>query len=129
LAGLSERVRARPSSESVIEAFAAAGQGGHDPDEAELVYLWGIVVTRAPEAAARAFGHSAVGMVGVFQELIAERLGLDAESPRAGVLAAAIAGVVSFTYMAWLEEDGRMPLGKKLAEAFDALNDLRLAQR
>ena len=126
LARVSEIVRARPPSESVIEAFAAAGQ---DPDQSdddrELVLLWGLVVHRSPDAAARALGHSTVGMAEVFQVLVAERLSIDATSTRAGALGAAIAGVVSYTCHQWVISGGRIPLGTMLAEAFDSLNDLR----
>jgi AcrR family transcriptional regulator len=126
LARVSEIVRARPPSESVIEAFAAAGQ---DPDQSdddrELVLLWGLVVHRSPDAAARALGHSTVGVAEVFQVLVAERLGIDATSTRAGALGAAIAGVVSYTYHQWVLDGGRIPLGTMLADAFDSLNDLR----
>jgi TetR/AcrR family transcriptional regulator, regulator of mycofactocin system len=123
---VSARVRARPSSESVIEAFAEAGQ---DPDESdedrELVLLWGLVVHRSPDAAARALGHSTIGVAEVFQVLVAERLGIDATSDRAGALGAAIAGVVGYTFHQWVIKGGRVPLGTMLAEAFDSLNDLR----
>jgi AcrR family transcriptional regulator len=124
LEGLSVRVRARPPSESVIEAFAAAGQTDEDPDELHMVLLWGIVVNRSQGAAARALGHSAVDMAEVFQTLVAERLGLAADDTRAGALGAAIAGLVSFTYRQWVRERGRRPLGEMLAEAFDSLSDL-----
>jgi AcrR family transcriptional regulator len=124
LEGLSIRVRARPASESVLEAFAAGGQGNDDPDERDLILLWGIVVSRSPDAAAKALGHSAVGIADAFQPLIADRLGLEADDPRVGPLAAAIAGVVSFVYRQWVKERGSRSLSEMLAEAFDSLGDL-----
>jgi AcrR family transcriptional regulator len=124
LEGLSIRVRARPASESVIEAFAAGGQANDDPDERDMILLWGIVVNRSPDAAARALGHSAVDIAAVFQTLIAERLGVEADDTRVGALASAIAGVVSFIYRQWVAERGRRPLAEMLAEAFDSLGDL-----
>jgi TetR/AcrR family transcriptional regulator, regulator of mycofactocin system len=124
LEGLSAHVRARPPSESVLEAFAAAGQDNQDPDDRDMILLWGIVVNRSPEAAARALGHSAVGIADAFQPLIAERLGLETDDPRVGPLAAAIAGLVSFVYHRWVNERGSRPLSDMLAEAFDSLGDL-----
>jgi AcrR family transcriptional regulator len=124
----SARVRARPPSESVIEAFAAAGADPDvDPDERDLVLLWGIVVHRSPEAAARALGHSSVGMAEVFQALIAERLQLAVDDPKTGALGAAIAGVVAFTYRQWVLSGGRGQLDEMLAEAFNSLGELGIA--
>jgi AcrR family transcriptional regulator len=128
LARLSEQVRARPSSESIIEAFSAAGRTRADPDDGDLVLLWGIVVHRSPDAAAKALGQSTVGVADLFQVLIAERLGLDDADPRAGALGAALAGMVGFTYRRWVQSSGTGPLGDMLAEAFDSLGDLHITR-
>jgi len=127
LARLSEQVRARPASESIIEAFSAAGRTRTDPDDGDLILLWGIVVHRSPDAAAKALGQSTVGVAELFQMLIAERLGIDSSDQRAGALGAALAAMVGFTYQRWVQSSGVTPLGDMLAEAFDSLGDLRVA--
>jgi AcrR family transcriptional regulator len=128
LENLSECLKARPRSESILEAFAAAGRAADDDDDRrELVLLWGIVVHRSPTAATKALTQATVGMVETFQALIADRLGLDPDDQRAGTLGAALAGAVSFTYRRWVQSTGRMDLGDMLAEAFDSFRDLQAA--
>ena len=123
---MSERVRRRPPSESLADAFAAAEQEvDASPEERELVLLWGIVVHRSPDAAAAAMGRSAVDMQRAFGQLVAERLGVTPDDARAGALGAALAGVVGFTYGRWVEDGGQGRLDEMVTGAFRALADFQ----
>jgi AcrR family transcriptional regulator len=128
LTRVSEAVRARPAGESLIQAFSAAGvisgEDSDDSDDSEFWLVWGQAVLRSPTAAALAMSHSAVSMEDTFRDVAAQRLQIPAEDPRVGVLGVAIAAVVAFTYRSWVLDDGREPLGKVLAQAFEALRDL-----
>src|SRR5262245_29804323 len=110
LGQISARVRGRPTSESLLEAFAAAGSATDDADpDHDLWLLWARVVKRSPDAAARALGRSTVSMYETFTELVAERLGIPSDEPRARVLAVAIASVVGYTFQQWVLDGGRVP--------------------
>jgi AcrR family transcriptional regulator len=125
LAQMSALVSARPRGESVIEAFTAAGlDADSNFSDRDLRLLWGKVVQRSPEAAARAMSHSAVSLEHVFRTLVADRLGIPDDDPRAAAVGAAVAGVTGFTYRRWVEDEGQEPLGKRLAAAFEALSAL-----
>lgn len=125
LGNMSGRVRARPPDETLLQAFAGAGRAAGEPDEDDdVLLLWGQAVVRSPDAAVRAMSRSAVNMEETFRVLAAERLQIGAEDPRASILGVAIAGVVAFTYRDWVLDEGRQPLGKLLAQAFETLRDL-----
>ena len=82
LGRISELVRSRPPSESVLQAFTEAEQAVRlDPSERELVLLWGIVVDRSPVAATLALTHSAFSKADVYEQLIAERTGAGRDDP------------------------------------------------
>ena len=122
---LSESVRARPASESVLQAFTEAEKARRmDPSERELVLLWGIVVERSPLAANRALAHSAVSSASTYRQLIAERTGADQDDPAVGAMAAAITGVISYAFGRWMLLGGRAPLGPMIAEALTVLRDI-----
>jgi AcrR family transcriptional regulator len=125
LGRVSELVRARPASESVLQAFTEAERSRRlDPSESELVLLWGIVVERSPVAANKALAHSAVSSAGTYQLLIAERIGSDPDDPAVGAMAAAIAGVISYEFGRWMRLGGRAPLGQMIADALTVLKDI-----
>ncbi len=122
---LSDLVRARPASESVLQAFMEAEHaGGLDPSERELALLWGIVVERSPMAANKALAHSAVSAAATYQQLIAERTGADPDDPEVGAMAAAIAGVISYTFGRWFRLGGKDALGPMIADALTVLKDI-----
>jgi AcrR family transcriptional regulator len=125
-----EHIRRLPPSQSVFEVFSTEALEAEslDPDERELILLFGLAVHRSPDEARRALAGSTVNMIEVFHEVVAERLGLAAGDPRAGALAAAFAGVVGFTYSRWVETGGRTPLVQALAEMFTALQDVLAEQ-
>jgi hypothetical protein len=79
---------------------------------------------RSPESALPALAQSSAAVTQVFQGAIAERLDLDPASARAGVLAAALAGLVGYTYSRWVNQGGTGSLAEMLTEGFDALADL-----
>jgi AcrR family transcriptional regulator len=122
---ISNFVRARPPEESLVEAFSGAvGAAQEAETELDMVLLWGIAVHRSPEPALRAMAHTALTMNGVFQEIIAERLGIDRFDPRAGALGAAFSGLVAYSYQRWVAEGGTGSLADMLAESFAVLSEL-----
>ena len=92
--------------------------------ELDMVLLWGIAVHRSPEPARRAMAHSALTMNGVFQSIIAERLGIEASDPKAGALGAAFSGLVTYTFSRWVAEGGTGSLADMLAASFAVLSEL-----
>jgi AcrR family transcriptional regulator len=118
-------VRARPSEESLVEAFSAAVATAQATEtELDMVLLWGIAVHRSPESAHRAMAHSALTMNGAFQAIIAERLGIDESDPKAGALGAAFSGLVTYTFSRWVDEGGTGSLADMLAGSFAVLSEL-----
>jgi AcrR family transcriptional regulator len=122
---ISNFVRARPPEESLVEAFSGAvGAAQEAETELDMVLLWGIAVHRSPEPALRAMAHTALTMNGIFQAIIAERLGIDQFDPRAGALGAAFSGLVAYSYQRWVAEGGTGSLAGMLAESFAVLSEL-----
>ncbi len=125
LGRISELVRSRPPSESVLQAFTEAEQAVRlDPSERELVLLWGIVVDRSPVAATLALTHSAFSKADVYEQLIAERTGAGRDDPAVGAMASAIAGVISYAFGRWVRLGGRAALGQMIAESLTVLKDI-----
>ncbi|MGP0029199.1 MAG: TetR/AcrR family transcriptional regulator [Acidimicrobiales bacterium] len=123
---ISNLVRARPAEETLVEAFSEAVAAAQEAEtEMEMVLLWGIAVHRSPEPALRAMAQSALAMNGVFQAIIAERLGIDQFDTRAGALGAAFSGLVAYSYQRWVSEGGTGSLADMLAESFAVLSELR----
>jgi AcrR family transcriptional regulator len=118
-------VRARPPEESLVEAFSAAVATAQATEtELDMVLLWGIAVHQSPFPARRAMAHSALTMNGVFQAIIAERLGINEADPKAGALGAAFSGLVTYTFSRWVAEGGTGSLADMLAGSFAALSEL-----
>jgi len=118
-------VRARPPEEILVEAFSEAVAAAQEAEtELDMVLLWGIAVHRSPEPALRAMAQSALTMNGVFQAIIAERLGIDEFDPKAGALGAAFSGLVAYSYQRWVAEGGTGSLADMLAESFGVLSEL-----
>jgi len=118
-------VRARPPEESLLEAFSEAIAASQEAEtEFDMVLLWGIAVHRSPEPALRAMAHSALIMNGVFQAIIAERLGICEFDTRAGALGAAFSGLVAYSYQRWVAEGGTGSLAETLAASFATLSEL-----
>lgn len=125
LSRISELVRSRPPSESVLQAFTEAEQAVRlDPSERELVLLWGIVRERSPVAATLALAHSAVSRAGVYEKLIAERTRAQPDDPAVEAMASAIGGVISYAFGRWVRLGGRAPLGQMIAESLSVLKDI-----
>lgn len=121
---LVDYVRSLPPTKSVFEWWAERPPEDMDPDERELVLLFGISVHRSPQEAAKALACSAVNMTTVYQELIAERYGLPSDDPRAGALGSAVSGIVAYTYGNWVDAGGRTSLSDLLATTFSDLQKL-----
>jgi AcrR family transcriptional regulator len=117
----SMRFRARPRHETLIEALAASNPPHVDPERRYLELLWGRVVQLSPGAAAMAMAQSAVDIGETYGRLVAERLELAPDDPKAGAMGAAIAGVVGFTYQGWVTSRGQDPLGDLLAQNLQVL--------
>jgi AcrR family transcriptional regulator len=124
---ITQLVLARPRSETLIEAFAAAGKDAPvSAEDRELMLLWGIVVSRSPEDAAVGLGRSGAAVADSFRSIVADRLDIAADDPQTGALAAALAGLVFHTYTQWVQDANRRPLGEALAEAFTSLEQLHV---
>jgi len=122
---ISNFVRARPPEESLVEAFSEAVASAQEAEtELDMVLLWGIAVHRSPEPALRAMAQSALTMNGVFQAIIAERLGIDQFDPKAGALGAAFSGLVAYSFQLWVAEGGTGSLAGMLAESFGVWSEL-----
>ena len=122
---ISDFVRSRPPDETLVEAFSGAVATAQATEtELDMVLLWGIAVHRSPEPARRAMAHSALTMNGVFQAIIAERLGIEQSDPKAGALGAAFSGLVTYTFSRWVAEGGTGSLGDMLAGLFALLSEL-----
>jgi len=122
---ISDFVRSRPPDETLVEAFSGAVATAQATEtELDMVLVWGIAVHRSPEPARRAMAHSALTMNGVFQAVIAERLGIDEADPKAGALGAAFSGLVTYTFSRWVAEGGTGSLADMLARSFAALSEL-----
>jgi len=114
------RVAERPSDESLLASFIAAVHLGMDPEDEELILLWG----RAVQGGFRPRPQSDGGMVGAYADVIAARRGIDPDSLTAQVLATAIASVMWSTFVRWLEQGGRESLPTLIERAFAALTEL-----
>jgi AcrR family transcriptional regulator len=117
------RVAARPVGESVLEAFIGAVREPIPPDQHRLVLLWGRAVVNRGARLLQSPG-SDDGMVAAFGGVIADRLGIDRTDLHAQVVATAIASVMWFAFMRWLEAGGTEQLSIVAEECFDVLADL-----
>lgn len=126
-------VRARPATEGVLEAFRAVfehlearsiGDVEDGDVHGELLRRWGEIVRREPDAV-RGRSHVLTVMTDRYKAAIADRLGVAAdEDPTPGIFASALAGVVWFVYVQWLEQGSPGSLPRHLEEAFERLGEL-----
>jgi AcrR family transcriptional regulator len=128
-------VLARPPGEDILDAFRSTFAV---PDEAQLppevgevlaeaaeaLQLWGEIVRRDPDDVALR-SHAVSYMTTRYQDVIRRRLGLDEDDDAPGVLAAALAGVIWFVYVRWVERDGvgAASLFAALDDAFERLRE------
>lgn len=122
-----DHVIARPADEGVIEAFQAvwhaAATGGQLPEDNRDLreatgYWWGVALRREPAAVATA--SRALEIMGSgYERAVRARLGAGDDDARPGLIAAALAGVIWFTYRQWLEGDGERPLPAALEQSFE----------
>jgi AcrR family transcriptional regulator len=131
-----EVVMARPPSEGLLEAFQAIFKAGEDVAdvadvrgeywelELEATALWGQVVRDSPEAAR--LGSQATSLLAASLEAVVRArgdFGPD-DDDAVGAVAAAVAAVVWFAYVRWIERGGVDSLAVRLDAAFDALSTL-----
>lgn len=126
-------VLARPDDEDILAAFGSTFDEpdlDHLPadfvdvaDEAiEALALWGEIVRRDPDDVAR-HSHALTYMTARYEEVIRQRLDLGDDDVTAGVLAAAIAGVIWYVYVRWVESGTEGSLYASLQDGFDRLRD------
>jgi AcrR family transcriptional regulator len=123
---ISTAVQARPTSESMIEAFKAAIRSlAADGDEQALTFLWGRVVLRSHEARTAPLGRLRPSVAETFREACAVRLRLAGrDEGNAGAIAAALGGVVGFVYTDWVMQGGQGSFADAIDQAFEALAEL-----
>jgi AcrR family transcriptional regulator len=128
------QVMARPAEEGVVDAFRAVfeqrDRGEMDYDDAELeeatLALWSDIVRQEPESVA-AHSHALAVMVNRYEELARARLrlqGREDDDDTAGLLASALAGVIWFVFVGWVNEGHAGSLASKLETAFKRLHHL-----
>jgi AcrR family transcriptional regulator len=124
---LCAKVRARPEHESLVEAFSAAvRETNHERDgDRELLLAWGLAVHRSPQTVMLALARGTVSTSAAFQAAVTARLGVGPDDPRAGALAAALSGVVSYGFERWVAHGGTDSLSATLLDALATLPDLR----
>jgi AcrR family transcriptional regulator len=113
------RLAARPTSESVLEAFTEAVRGTQDaPIDQALVLAWGQARRQWPMEAPRS------GMVATYQRVIAERMGTPVEDVRVEVMAVTIGSMMWVVFLRWLASNGSEPLITILKKSLFALAEL-----
>jgi AcrR family transcriptional regulator len=113
------RLAARPTSESVLEAFTEAVRGTQDaPIDQALVLAWGQARRQWPMEAPRS------GMVATYQRVIAERMGTPVEDVRVEVMAVTIGSMMWVVFLRWLASNGSEPLITILEKSLFALAEL-----
>jgi AcrR family transcriptional regulator len=114
------RFGARPSSESLLEAFITAvieeEAGGAQDD---LIRLWGQAVL---PAFPRPEGRVTHTMVQAFGTVVASRTGLPVDDAHVQVWATAIASISSWAFLRWLEVGGNRSM--ILVESLAILGEL-----
>lgn len=113
------RVKERPKSERVLDAFIGAIRDSSETEEdEELILLWG---------KARRYWSidvPAAWMIAEYAGVIAQRMEASADDLRVQVMATAIGNVMWVAFIQWLNSDGRRSLNSVVAECFDVLADL-----
>lgn len=124
-------VAGRPEDEPILESFRAVFD---QPDEAalpadiadvfdeaaEALSLWGDIVRRDPEDVALR-SHAVSYMTARYEEIIRARFGLAPDDDGAGVIAAALAGVIWFVFVRWVEHNRAGSLYASLDAAFEQI--------
>lgn len=130
-------VSARPSEEGLLDAFRSVFEAAEstllEPDNADLkeeaLNLWSLIAAADPDRVS-AESHALTLMTAAFTQTIEERLDLGPnDAVTAGVLGAALAGVVWFVYLRFIESGGGGSLPTKLNEAFERLAGLFQSER
>jgi AcrR family transcriptional regulator len=126
-------VMARPPDEGVVDAFRAVFEERDrrtvDVEDADLkqetLAIWSEIVRREPDTVA-AQSHALAVMANRYEEVVSARLHSQAreEADTAGLLAAALAGVIWFVFLRWVEEGRVGSLASRLEAAFEHLRHL-----
>jgi len=130
-------VSARPLEEGLLESLRSVFEASEfktpDRDNADLkeetLALWSIIAAADPDRIS-AESHALTRMATGYTEMIERRLNLDPrDEVTAGVLGSALAGVVWFVYLRFIESGGDGSLPTKLNEAFERLGGLFQVER
>jgi AcrR family transcriptional regulator len=125
-------VAARPASEGLLEAFGSVFEEpallAPEADNADLKeearVLWSVAVAADPDRIS-VESHALTRMTVEFTEMIQRRLDLDpCDEETSGVLGSALAGVVWFVYLRFVQSGGVGSLPTKMNEAFERLGGL-----
>jgi len=125
-------VAARPAEEGLLEAFGSVFEESElrvpDTDNADLkeeaLALWSVAAAADPDRIS-VESHALTQMAIGFTRMIQARLDLDPrDEVTSGVLGSALAGVVWFVYLHFVESGGVGSLPTKLNEAFERLGGL-----
>lgn len=120
---LCDRVAARPSAESVLDAFINAVRDAQDASiDDDLVRLWGRAMRRWDTAQAEP--QPTAPMALAYGEVIAARRAVPVDDTRVEVMATAIASVIWLAFLRWLSSDGTTPLATVVEDSFTVLAEL-----
>ena len=120
---LCDRVAARPTAESALDAFINAVRDAQDASiDDDLVRLWGRATRRWDTAQAEP--QPAAPMAVAYGEVIAARRGVPVDDTRVEVMATAIASVMWLAFLRWLSSDGMTPLATVVEDSFTVLAEL-----
>ena len=123
---LCARVAARPTGESVLDAFIAAvheAQASPEtPIDDELVRLWGHAMRQW--TVAQSEPQPTAGMAVAYGEVIAARMGVASDDNRVEVMATAIASVMWLAFLRWLGSDDQRPLAAVVEDCFTVLGEM-----
>jgi AcrR family transcriptional regulator len=129
IARICDLVSERPREEDLLDAFRAGFDAVEskltDRENADLkeetLGLWSLIAAEDPDRVSSE-SHALTQMTVGFTQVIQERLDLDpSDEVTAGVLGAALAGVVWFVYLGFIESGGSGSLPTKMDEAFEHL--------
>jgi AcrR family transcriptional regulator len=126
-------VMARPPDEGVVDAFRAVFEERDartaDVEDADLkqenLAIWSEIARREPDTVA-AQSHALAVMANRYEEVVSARLQSQAhaDDDTAGLLASALAGVIWFVFLRWVEEGRVGSLASRLETAFERLRRL-----
>jgi AcrR family transcriptional regulator len=119
---LVEALRARPPGEGAVEALRQSyiATSHVEPADRRRVLQLGRILAAAPALRARANGER-IAEDQPLLELVAERLGRDADDVRVRVIVAAMGAVAASEFRAWVNGGGKGDPAKRISAALELL--------